>query len=70
MTEDQIRGIQKGIAAILYATRNSIVHAKSNFNPTGNEWKTEELSEGNVVMEIIARSIINWNERLAEGFRI
>lgn len=70
VNEDQIRGIQKGIAAILYATRNSIVHAKSNYNPTGNEFNTEELSEGNAVMEIIARSIINWNERQAEGFRI
>lgn len=70
VNEDQIRGIQKGIAAILYATRNSIVHAKSNYNPTGNELNAEELSEGNSVMEIIARSIVNWNERQAEGFRI
>lgn len=70
VNEDQIRGIQKNIAAILYATRNSIVHAKSNYNPTGNELKTEELSKGNAVMEIIARSIVNWNERQAEGFKI
>ena len=70
VNEDQIRGIQKGIATILYATRNSIVHAKSNYNPIGNEMKTEELSEGNAVMEIIARSIINWNGRQPEGFRI
>lgn len=69
VTEEQVRSLQKQIAAILYATRNSIVHAKSNYEITGNEISTEELGEANQIMEIIAHSIINWNQRQPEGFR-
>jgi hypothetical protein len=54
---------------ILYATRNSIVHAKSNYIATGNEISQSDLPAGNEMMEIITRSIINWNQRQPEGFR-
>ena len=70
VTIEQVRGLQKQMATILYATRNSIVHAKSNHNPTGNELMTEELAEVNEMMEIVARAIINWNQRQPEGFRL
>lgn len=69
VTEEQIRGLQKQIATILYSTRNSIVHAKSNYQMTGNELQPDELVEANEMMEIITRSIINWNQRQPEGFR-
>lgn len=69
VTEEQIRGLQKQIATILYSTRNSIVHAKSNYQMTGNELRPDELLEANEMMEIITRSIINWNQRQPEGFR-
>ena len=69
VTDEQIRGLQKQIAMILYATRNSIVHAKSNYIATGNEISQSDLPAGNEMMEIITRSIINWNQRQPEGFR-
>lgn len=68
LSEEQLRGLQRMIASIVYSTRNSIVHAKSNYVVTGNEIKEEELSEGNKVMEVIARAIINWDQRQPEGF--
>ena len=70
VNEEQLMGLQKQIAAILYSTRNSIVHAKSNYNQTGNEFKEDELGEANEMMDVIARSIINWNERQPNGFRV
>lgn len=70
VNDEQLRGIQGNIAAILYSTRNSIVHAKSNYEVTGNEMTAEELPIGNEIMKIISRSIINWNQRQAEGFRV
>lgn len=70
VSDVQLRGIKGNIATILYATRNSIVHAKSNYEVTGNEMTAEELPTGNEIMKIIARSIINWNQRQVEGFRV
>lgn len=70
VSEEQLRGLQDKIASILYATRNSIVHAKSNYVKTGYEMKEDEMEEANEMIEIIARSIINWNQRQAEGFRV
>ena len=70
VNEEQVRGLQHKIATILYATRNSIVHAKSNYEETGNELSLDELEEGNRILEVIVRSIINWNQRQAEGFRL
>ena len=46
------------------------IHAKSNYEVTGNEMTAEELPTGNEIMKIIARSIINWNQRQVEGFRV
>lgn len=70
VNEEQLMALQKQIAAMLYATRNSIVHAKSNYIQTGNEFKNEELEEVNEMMDVIASSIINWNERQPNGFRV
>ena len=70
VTEEQIKGLQKQIASIIYDTRNSIVHAKSNYTPTGKEIHIDELPQVNYVMAVIARSIINWNIRQPEGFRV
>lgn len=37
------RTIKNKVAVILYATRNSIVHAKANFKPTENECPEKDL---------------------------
>lgn len=70
VNEEQIHGLQKQMGAILYSTRNSIVHAKSNYLKTGQELFEYELDEANKLMDVIARSIINWNERQGDGFRL
>jgi len=41
--EEQLASLQKQIANILYSTRNNIVHAKSNYSPTGLELQGDEL---------------------------
>lgn len=70
VSEEQLSGLQKQIASMIYNTRNSIVHAKSNYTITGKEILLEELSDANDMMDVIARSIINWNIRQPEGFRV
>ena len=70
VSEEQLSGLQKQIASMIYDTRNSIVHAKSNYTATGKEILLEELSDANDMMDVIARSIINWNIRQPEGFRV
>ena len=70
VNDEQLMALQKQIASILYATRNSIVHAKSNYAPTGYEITLDELDNVNKMMDVIAHSIINWNERQPVGYRI
>lgn len=68
--DEQLASLQKQIANILYATRNNIVHAKSNYTPNGLELQGDELIDGNKMMDIIAMSIIQWNERQPAAYRI
>lgn len=68
--DEQLASLQKQIANILYSTRNNIVHAKSNYIPTSLELQGEELTEGNIMMDKIAMSIIQWNERQPETYRV
>lgn len=70
LKEEQLGSLQKQIAKMLYATRNSIVHAKSNYEPIGYELEGDELINGNRMMDVVALSIIQWNERQPENFRI
>jgi hypothetical protein len=68
--DEQLASLQKQIANILYSTRNNIVHAKSNYIPTGLELQGEELIKGNIMMDKIAISIIQWNTRQPEAYRV
>lgn len=70
LKEEQLGSLQKQIAKMLYATRNSIVHAKSNYEPNGYELEGDELINGNQMMDVVALSVIQWNERQPESFRI
>ena len=70
LKEEQLGSLQKQIAKMLYATRNSIVHAKSNYEPNGYELEGDELINGNRMMDVVALSVIQWNERQPESFRI
>ena len=70
ISDEQLASLQKQIARMLYATRNSIVHAKSNYEPNGYELEDDELEDGNKMMDIITMSIIQWNERQPESYKI
>jgi hypothetical protein len=54
----------------LYSTRNGIVHAKSNFEPTGIECPEEDLKELNEFMHKACYSIIKWYNRLPKHLKI
>ena len=48
---------------IIYKTRNKVVHAKSNFQLTGNEVATSELAELNSFMKEASSQAIRWYSR-------
>lgn len=70
ISDEQLASLQKQIARMLYSTRNSIVHAKSNYEPNGYELKGDELEVGNKMMDMITMSIIQWNERQPESYKV
>ena len=70
LRDEQMASLQKQIAKMLYSTRNSIVHAKSNYEPNGYELEGEELEDGNKMMDMITMSIIQWNERQPDSYKV
>lgn len=66
----EVSEIKKKIGNILYATRNSIVHAKSNYNNTGNECPYEDLEQLNVFMSALCKCLIIWNGRQPNEFQL
>lgn len=59
-----LQGIIKSLGTILYSTRNSIVHAKSNYNSDNFECSSDGLTELNEFLKEACYSIISWNNRL------
>lgn len=68
--QETISNIKSDIGEILYSTRNNIVHAKSNYKPTGKECKEEEMDEINEFMKKLCHCLIIWNSRQPIEFRI
>lgn len=62
--------IKKEIADILYATRNSIVHAKSNYTVTGKECPEEDLEQLNEFMVKLCECLFVWNGRQSKEFQL
>jgi len=62
--------IKHGMSIILYATRNSIVHAKSNYTLTGEECITDDLEGLNVFISKLCYCLISWNNRQLEMFKL
>jgi hypothetical protein len=52
------------IATALYSTRNWVVHAKSNYQLTGKEFKQEEMEQLNIFMKQITAKLIRWYDKL------
>ena len=66
----KLTSIKQGISQILYSTRNNIVHAKSNYELTGDECKYEEMGDLNIFISKVCFCLIAWNDRQPEMFRI
>ena len=63
-------GLGKELGRILCDTRNSIVHAKSNYNPTGYECPEQDLGQLNEFMNKLCQCLFVWNGRQAENYRL
>lgn len=70
INKDVEKRIKDNLAAFLTSTRNSIVHAKSNYTMTGYECPKEDLPKLNELMEHLCYSIIKWNDRQPEGLKM
>lgn len=66
MTAEKEKAIKNKVAAILYATRNSIVHAKANYEPTGDECPQEDLFQLNIFMRKLCKDLIFWKDKHPE----
>ena len=54
------------ISNTLYSTRNKVVHAKSNFEPTGDECNDKDIEQLNVFLKEITARIIRWSTKLPD----
>lgn len=70
LSSSTIEVIKKEIANILYSTRNSIVHAKSNYLSTGKECPEEDLEQLNEFMIRICNCLFVWNGRQSKEYQL
>jgi hypothetical protein len=54
------------VASTLYSTRNKVVHAKSNFESTGDECPDSDIDQLNVFLKEITARTIRWHTKLPE----
>lgn len=69
LNEDQTEDLRKYIGNVIYSTRCSIVHAKSNYKPTGYETIEDEFVDINELMKCCCQAIIKWNERQPDIYK-
>lgn len=65
-----IENVKKEIAGILHATRNSIVHAKSNYKNTGKECPEDDLDQLNEFMYKLCQCLFIWNSRQKKELQV
>lgn len=70
LNSEQEISLKKQVANILYSTRNSIVHAKANYRPTGLECPVETLESVNEMMDSFALTLIAWNDTQPDYLRV
>lgn len=58
------------LAKIIYATRNKVVHAKSNFDSTGNECDLIDLPQLNEFMKEASSQTIRWYNRQPQHLKL
>lgn len=62
--------LDKEIGQVLYSTRNQIVHAKSNYRPSGYECNSDDMEQLNVFMKKLCQCLIIWNNRQPAEYRL
>ena len=66
----KLNEIKNDIASILYSTRNSIVHAKTNYRPKGNECPEDDMEELNEFMDKLCQCVFTWNGKQPEIYQL
>ena len=66
---DKIDSILNILGKILYSTRNSIVHAKSNYSSDSYECKTSNLEQLNIFLSKATYQIFKWNDNLPKNLK-
>lgn len=66
----KVEVVKKEIAGVLYATRNSIVHAKSNYSVTGKECLEDDFEQLNIFMARLCECLFVWNGRQSKEFKL
>lgn len=64
LTNDDFVKLNISLGKILYATRNSIVHAKSNYASTGKECPNKDIGALNEFMKKLCYAIIMHNNNI------
>ena len=67
--KEKIEALRK-LGSVLYATRNSIVHAKANYEPTGEECPEGELPQFVQCLKLAAQQVIRWYHTRPENMRV
>jgi hypothetical protein len=60
----EIDAFSRDLAEVVVVTRNQVAHAKSNYQPAGNELRGDELSAFNEFLRVAAAQTIRWYNRL------
>lgn len=70
LSEEKMTIAANMLGGIIYSTRNSIVHAKSNYETDKNECAMEDLHELNNFLKHACYSTIKWYNRLPNHLKI
>ena len=70
IAQDKKEIVINHVGNVLYNTRNSIVHAKSNYRSTGLECNGDEIEDLNKFMHMACYSTIKWYNRLPDHLKM
>lgn len=69
LSADKLDTILNVLGKILYSTRNSIVHAKSNYNSNSYECKFADLDQLNTFLCKATYQVFKWNDNLPKNLK-
>jgi hypothetical protein len=68
--QQERNGALREFADSLYATRNSVAHAKANYESTGTECPDSEIGQFLECVQLAAQQVIRWYARCPEHLRV